>query len=233
MAFDTVRANKLRSGLTVLGVVIGITSIVAMTSLIRGFDASLEESLHDRAGRGYDLHLTLWHHQLRERTRVLRADEAPGPDGFDARATQVRDEYAPVRRTSNSAEVPVLPRRVACRTAVSGRARSSSSARRNFSAKARVSRCLPDGSLPVRRFIPQEGRRARQFGLPAAVWRKGARPDREDHSRRQRLVHGRGSVRQGALTWQPSAGTRMISPSFPTRPTSACSGFASCRTRAA
>ena len=42
MAFDTVRTNKLRSGLTVLGVVIGITSIVAMTSLIRGFDASLE-----------------------------------------------------------------------------------------------------------------------------------------------------------------------------------------------
>jgi putative ABC transport system permease protein len=50
MAIDTVRTNKLRSGLTVLGVVIGITSIVAMTSLIRGFDASLEESL--RTGLG-------------------------------------------------------------------------------------------------------------------------------------------------------------------------------------
>ena len=50
MAFDTVRTNKLRSGLTVLGVVIGITSIVAMTALIRGFDASLEESL--KAGLG-------------------------------------------------------------------------------------------------------------------------------------------------------------------------------------
>src|SRR5206468_3884016 len=36
MAFDTVRTNKLRSGLTVLGVVIGITSIVGMTALIRG-----------------------------------------------------------------------------------------------------------------------------------------------------------------------------------------------------
>ena len=29
MAFDTVRTNKMRSALTVLGVVIGITSIVA------------------------------------------------------------------------------------------------------------------------------------------------------------------------------------------------------------
>jgi putative ABC transport system permease protein len=41
MAFDTVRTNKMRSGLTVLGVVIGITSIVGMTAMIRGFDQSL------------------------------------------------------------------------------------------------------------------------------------------------------------------------------------------------
>jgi putative ABC transport system permease protein len=45
MAFDTIRTNKLRSGLTVLGVVIGITSIVGMTSLIRGFDESLRDTI--------------------------------------------------------------------------------------------------------------------------------------------------------------------------------------------
>src|SRR5580765_1990574 len=43
MALDTVRTNKLRSALTVLGVVIGITSIVGMTAMIRGFDESLRE----------------------------------------------------------------------------------------------------------------------------------------------------------------------------------------------
>jgi putative ABC transport system permease protein len=43
MAFDTVRSNKMRSALTVLGVVIGITSIVGMTAMIRGFDQSLRE----------------------------------------------------------------------------------------------------------------------------------------------------------------------------------------------
>ena len=37
MALDTLRTNKMRSGLTILGVVIGITAIVGMTSLIRGF----------------------------------------------------------------------------------------------------------------------------------------------------------------------------------------------------
>ena len=45
LAFDTLRANKLRSGLTVLGIVIGITSIVGMTSLIRGFDESMQNTM--------------------------------------------------------------------------------------------------------------------------------------------------------------------------------------------
>jgi putative ABC transport system permease protein len=46
MALETLRANKLQSGLTILGVVIGITSIVGVTSLIRGFDQSLRASIN-------------------------------------------------------------------------------------------------------------------------------------------------------------------------------------------
>ena len=46
MAMDTLRSNKMRSALTVLGVVIGVTSIVGMTSLIRGFDTSLRNSIN-------------------------------------------------------------------------------------------------------------------------------------------------------------------------------------------
>lgn len=46
MAFETLRSNKMRSALTVLGVVIGVTSIVGMTSLIRGFDSSLRNSIN-------------------------------------------------------------------------------------------------------------------------------------------------------------------------------------------
>lgn len=45
IAVDTLRGNKLRSSLTVLGVVIGVTSIVAMTSLIKGFGDSLEAQI--------------------------------------------------------------------------------------------------------------------------------------------------------------------------------------------
>jgi putative ABC transport system permease protein len=47
MSIDTLRTNKMRSALTVLGVVIGITSIVGMTSLIRGFDESLRDSIRE------------------------------------------------------------------------------------------------------------------------------------------------------------------------------------------
>lgn len=46
MSFDTLRASKMRSALTVLGVVIGITSIVGMTSLIRGFDQSFRDAIN-------------------------------------------------------------------------------------------------------------------------------------------------------------------------------------------
>jgi putative ABC transport system permease protein len=45
MSWDTLRANKLRSLLTVLGIVIGITSIVGITSLVRGFDESFKDSI--------------------------------------------------------------------------------------------------------------------------------------------------------------------------------------------
>ena len=45
MAFETLRAQKMRSSLTVLGIVIGIPSIVGMTAIIRGFDESLRETI--------------------------------------------------------------------------------------------------------------------------------------------------------------------------------------------
>jgi putative ABC transport system permease protein len=43
MSWDTLTTNKLRSTLTILGIVIGITSIVGITSLLRGFDESFKD----------------------------------------------------------------------------------------------------------------------------------------------------------------------------------------------
>ena len=47
MAVGTIRTQKMRSGLTILGIVIGITAIVGMTSLIRGFDESMRDSIRE------------------------------------------------------------------------------------------------------------------------------------------------------------------------------------------
>ncbi|HET9371797.1 MAG TPA: ABC transporter permease [Vicinamibacterales bacterium] len=47
MSWDTLKSNKLRSALTVLGIVIGITSIVGITSLVRGFDQSFRDLIRE------------------------------------------------------------------------------------------------------------------------------------------------------------------------------------------
>jgi len=47
MALGTIRVNKLRSALTVLGVVIGIMSIVGMTAILNGFSDSFESLINE------------------------------------------------------------------------------------------------------------------------------------------------------------------------------------------
>ena len=97
MAFDTVRTNKMRSGLTVLGIVIGITAIVGMTSLIRGFDQSLRD-LFATIGPNTIFVQRFGITDFANGAEIRELLKRPNLTVSDARALEAAGDDAPVRR---------------------------------------------------------------------------------------------------------------------------------------
>ena len=53
IAFDALRANKIRAGLTILGVAIGVAVVVAMASVITGIQSSISDSFSAAGPRNF------------------------------------------------------------------------------------------------------------------------------------------------------------------------------------
>src|SRR5687767_11720495 len=55
VAVDTLRSHKVRSGLTVLGIVIGVTSVISVASIIDGLNGYIQDRVEAFGSRTYFL----------------------------------------------------------------------------------------------------------------------------------------------------------------------------------
>ena len=85
MALDTIVTHKLRSFLTILGIVIGVTAIVGMTSLVRGLDESIVGDIKE-IGADH-LYMRKWGGRIVASEReFLRLERRPEVTEADVRA---------------------------------------------------------------------------------------------------------------------------------------------------
>ena len=176
MAVDTILTYKLRSALTILGVTIGITSIVGVTSIVRGFDESLRDTVRTL---GTD---TVYVSQFSGLSLSSGADffelmQRPNLTPADAQAISARRRPSPPSASCwGKADRPQRP---SCSTGISAPPRPGSSARPTTSRRFFTSTSPPAGSSLRARSIT--GGRCR-FGTDAvrgAVSRRGSgRQDR-------------------------------------------------------
>ncbi len=53
VALDTLRSHKVRSSLTILGIVIGVTSVISVASIIDGLNAYIQNKVESFGSRTY------------------------------------------------------------------------------------------------------------------------------------------------------------------------------------
>jgi len=93
MAWSSLRANKLRSSLTVLGVVIGVSTVIAMVSLIQGLNDSFKHQVQSFGSN--TIYIRKWRPQvfigeLPDSLRQRKAFTVDDRDAILARCPSVR-----------------------------------------------------------------------------------------------------------------------------------------------
>src|SRR6516162_330394 len=79
LALDTLRTHKFRSFLTILGVLIGTTTVIAVTSIVAGLDKQLVDMAQQFGTR------TLWVYKIQVGTphRLTREERLRKPLGYE------------------------------------------------------------------------------------------------------------------------------------------------------
>ena len=225
MAFDTVRTNKMRSGLTVLGIVIGITAIVGMTALIRGFDQSVRDLFGDHRPQ-HDLRPAVRHHRLHQRRRVQGSAQAAQPDRIRRPRARKAGDHSSVRRPrARRRRRPAVQQRVFYRDAEDQAARRP---RHLGVLRRRHAHPVPSpaASSTARSCSTARTSSCSAQAVPAAVRGDRDRSDRQDRPGRLRAVRGRRRVRQASVAGRLQPGSRRLRRHSRTRRISASSASA-------
>ena len=205
MAVGTLVTNKMRSALTILGMVIGVTSIVGMTSLIRGFGDQMENLIRQlgsdtvyvskMSGVSFAAGKEFWDLMRRpditeEDARAIKAGapsamlvgiSARRRSGHRAAAADIREARAPSRwrssgRSANFTETNYLVRRAG---AILQRLRGDPPARGRRARRTRPARRCSRASIRSARRSASDRRSSRSSACmgkrPEPAWRQPRR----------------------------------------------------------